>query len=371
MENANDVIIIKRWISTCLNQHHQCNATRGIYLPNRLIDVGSVQPTREPKLVTREEATTAWQHRTPGWYREMNAKPTDISMISFPPYISLSHCWGKRTHLVTKVKTIEERRKAIPLASLDQTYQEAIRITRALGIAYIWTDSLCIIQDSTSDWEKECAAMAWVYTNATLNLAAYVYDPSFRPSWNDRLRGEISYAQNRDDYRSIGLLATRGWVLQERLLTPAVITIGSTDLDWHCRCAEFSFSNPKYNRLEFFSRQVLSSTDAARFTLTQVGNFLARMAKINNNHSLEPLHTVEIVRYGNQDVFIEPKSVYVMWRTLIEHYSKLQLTFESDKLPAIAGLTTLFARFLEDEFLAGIWSSDLPLSLMWRSVGEV
>ena len=322
MENANEVIIIKRWISTCLNQHHQCNATRGIYLPNRLIDVGTVQPTREPKLVTREEATTAWQHRTPGWYREMSAKPTDISMI-FPPYISLSHCWGKRTHLVTKVKTIEERRKAIPLASLDQTYQEAIRITRALGIAYIWIDSLCIIQDSTSDWEKECAAMAWVYTNATLNLATYVYDPSFRPSWNDRLRGEISYAQNRDDYRSIGPLATRGWVLQERLLTPAVITIGSTDLDWHCRCAEFSFSNPKYNRLEFFSRQVLSSTDAARFTLTQVGNFLARMAKINNNHSLGPLHRVDIVRYGNQDVFIEPKLVYVMWRTLVKHYSKL------------------------------------------------
>jgi hypothetical protein len=102
-----------------------------------------------------------------------------------------------------------------------------------------------------------------------------------------------------------------------------------------------------------------------------VGNFLAQMAKIKNNHSLGPLHTIFMVRYGNQDVVVEPKWVYVMWRTLIEHYSKLQLTFESDKLPAVADLTTLFALFLEDEFLAGIWRSDLLLSLMWRSVGEV
>jgi hypothetical protein len=137
MKNADELLVIKRLISTCLNQHHQCNATRGTYLPSRLIDVGSVQPAREPKLVTREEAIIAGQHRTLGWFLEINAKPTDISMISFPPYISLSHYWGKRTHLVTEVKTIEERRKVIPLASLDQTYQEAIRITRALSIAYI------------------------------------------------------------------------------------------------------------------------------------------------------------------------------------------------------------------------------------------
>jgi hypothetical protein len=70
------------------------------------------------------------------------------------------------------------------------------------------------------------------------------------------------------------------------------------------------------------------------------------MVKIKNNHSLGPLHTIFMVRYSNQDVVVEPKWVYVMWRTLI--------TFESDKLPAIVDLTTLFALFLEDEFLAGI-----------------
>jgi hypothetical protein len=38
--------------------------------------------------------------------------------------------------------------------------------------------------------------MAWVYTNATLNLAAYMYDPSFRPSLIDLLHRKINDAQS-------------------------------------------------------------------------------------------------------------------------------------------------------------------------------
>ncbi|KAK1502880.1 hypothetical protein CTAM01_04869 [Colletotrichum tamarilloi] len=39
------------------------------------------------------------------------------------------------------------------MTSLSKTFQDAVLVTRRLGIKYIWIDSLCIIQDSKLDWE--------------------------------------------------------------------------------------------------------------------------------------------------------------------------------------------------------------------------
>jgi hypothetical protein len=62
------------------------------------------------------------------------------------------------------------------LASSAYFFFEAIRVTRTLGHRFLWIDSLCIIQDSTSDWEYEAARMAIVYGNAACNIA-YLFPP--------------------------------------------------------------------------------------------------------------------------------------------------------------------------------------------------
>lgn len=41
-----------------------------------------------------------------------------------------------------------------------------------MHVRYVWIDSLCIIQDSKKDWEKEAAQMALVYSNAYCTIAA-------------------------------------------------------------------------------------------------------------------------------------------------------------------------------------------------------
>jgi hypothetical protein len=61
---------------------------------------------------------------------------------------------------------------SVPLDELPKTFQDAIQITKCLGIRYLWIDSLCIIQDSTQDWGKEAAAMSQVYKNAYWYIAA-------------------------------------------------------------------------------------------------------------------------------------------------------------------------------------------------------
>jgi hypothetical protein len=51
-------------------------------------------------------------------------------------------------------------------------YQDAVIMTRALGLRYLWIDSLCIHQDSAEDWAKEGSQMDKIYKCAWVTLVA-------------------------------------------------------------------------------------------------------------------------------------------------------------------------------------------------------
>ena len=54
------------------------------------------------------------------------------------------------------------------------------------------------------------------------------------------------------------------------------------------------------------------------------------------------------------------------WFNIIHTYSNCQLTYSGDKLVAISGLARIFAsRTRRDEYLAGLWSTDLEKQLCW------
>lgn len=54
------------------------------------------------------------------------------------------------------------------------------------------------------------------------------------------------------------------------------------------------------------------------------------------------------------------------WFDIIHTYSNCQLTYSGDKLVAISGLARIFAsRTRRDEYLAGLWSTDLEKQLCW------
>jgi hypothetical protein len=67
---------------------------------------------------------------------------------------------------------LEDRRLGIPLMELSKTFQDAVQIARSLNVAYIWIDSLCIVQDDPEDWKAEAAKMSRIYQGAMLMVAA-------------------------------------------------------------------------------------------------------------------------------------------------------------------------------------------------------
>ncbi|KAJ0420521.1 hypothetical protein BJY00DRAFT_284012 [Aspergillus carlsbadensis] len=66
---------------------------------------------------------------------------------------------------------LAERLERIPFALLPDTFAQAIRVTRGLGVRYLWIDALCIIQDDLEDWRREAASMCDVYWNTVCRLA--------------------------------------------------------------------------------------------------------------------------------------------------------------------------------------------------------
>jgi hypothetical protein len=166
-------------------------------------------------------------------------------------YICLSHRWKRSNPLTSTNITISTRLSGIDLKDLSPTLQDAVHLARGFNIRYVWVDSLCILQDSTTDWELESAKMGTYYSKCWLTIAAGLDDPEsglFGRRYPEgdgigyyRLKIALSNTQPGDtqteasiyftgldesgwDNRSASLLFTRGWTLQEEALSPRILS---------------------------------------------------------------------------------------------------------------------------------------------------
>jgi hypothetical protein len=62
---------------------------------------------------------------------------------------------------------------------------------------------------------------------------------------------------------------------------------------------------------------------------------------------------------------ISSRELYQCWDSLMNEYGKRSVTFDKDRLPAIAGLARIVGEALQDQYLAGLWKGDLLESLLW------
>ena len=191
-----------------------------IELPARLIDVGSLVGDHDPFL------------------KILDPHEPKIS------YVTLSHCWGSPEGprpLTLTNENISSMKTQIPLASLRGSFADAVKLTKKLGLKYLWIDSLCIIQDSVQDWRTESRKMGGIYANALCNIAAEAAsnckgglflprEPLSRvviivDGCSDGNTTPRSYLLVHEEHARAGLRASplrkRAWVCQERLLVQA------------------------------------------------------------------------------------------------------------------------------------------------------
>ena len=324
------------WFYSCHFMHLSCSKLAKFssnILPTRLIDIGHKSDAHWILRILRED-----------------------NVPSVSSYITLSYRWGPTPKLLLLSSNMDRLRRGISTGALPQTFRDLDTVARRFGIRYIWIDALCIVQDSTKDWEAEAATMRHVYANSACNIvAAASRDPEegmFRLRNAENIRPRIVqsslfvkrptphyiFEKGYWDQQIRGPLHNRGWVFQERFLAPRVLYFGKHQVLWECLCE---------HKCEGFPQGI-------------PGHW--------SDKSVDPLLDLllkkSIERRTQMDVW-----VFNLWNDLVKQYSRCELTKASDKMFAMAGIAKLFRDITGDEYVAGWWKSRLLESLDWRVYG--
>ncbi|KJZ74886.1 hypothetical protein HIM_05795 [Hirsutella minnesotensis 3608] len=325
--------LLAGWVKAC-DSHDRCLRRDGP-MPTRLVDLGALDT----------ETTT---------FRLVESRDVAVDR-----YTALRYCWGRPANYVcTSRATLGERKSTITLRQLPKTFQDAIAVTRKLGVRYIWIDSLCIIQDDERDWEHESARMADVYSNAYLTIAAtgkssssdgLFLGRSARVYFRVPLKEETSYTKGHillcplqagndfklEDYISMRSepLSQRAWAFQERVLSRRVLHFTSTQVFFEC--------------LEGSAFE-----DGLRLS--------RRYCSVWLNQDFDTAFSSRSSGKGEH-----PRA---HWNQLVRQYSSRKLTFPSDKLPALAGVAEVYSKLLDDQYVCGLWRKSMIEGLYWRSL---
>ncbi|KAL6407071.1 hypothetical protein AUP68_09897 [Ilyonectria robusta] len=362
---------IKGWINTCKMTHKICTEADSTVqsLPKRVIVVGN-DSNDDIHLFEHDDST-----------QRINE-----------PYIALSHCWGLSQHLVSKKSTIDGWKRNIPHNALPPTFQDAVSITRKLGIRYVWIDSLCIVQDDKNDWEIEAAKMASIYDGADLVLAAtgsidgdggclfprtpYItifgtgptgkpfetygretsdhgmFGWSGSPEISKRSWNPVSGVQGGEEELAHYPLLSRAWCFQERLLATRILHFTKTEAVFDClTCMEC-----ECGALTQHQDDPLVPPRRIIKTGHKYVDGTSSLA-----HSASP-PTAPLPTFRETKDFAQH---HELWRDLVVQYSQKRITRQTDGLPAVAGLATKWSNNLTGRYLAGIWEWDLLDSLRW------
>ncbi|PMD50967.1 HET-domain-containing protein [Hyaloscypha bicolor E] len=241
-------------------------------------------------------------------------------------YAALSYCWGGEPQpLITSKSNVETLSNNIPTSLLAKTIREAIFVTRQLGLRYIWIDAICIIQDSAADRDVELTRMGEIYEMAAITIVA-----ASAKHCKQGFLQRRSYPWGPTDPYFTGdqPINHRGWTLQEFLLPPRKLIYSATQLMWQCNSAQAELGNSAKKAGDPFS-------------------------SLDQKLDAKTMHDI---RFN--------------WQVLIQNYSSRSLTNKDDMLPGISGIASKFARFLREEYKAGLWYSESDKSnfvqeLLW------
>ena len=280
------------------------------------------------------------------WHSSGRATMSEISH-----YCTLSYQWGTTVH-ASILETSPSNHDIMKLASMPQTFKDAIHIARELDMRFLWIDALCIVQPSAhgdyEDWNEEGPRMGLIYSNASFTIAATcaasAADGFLSIVDDKRLRGAscrvFQYTKDGeakpeflnlqhisfDGVVTASSLNRRGWVTQERLLSRRVVHFTVQGIILECSDTNLYEQQPP-------------------ICVLQHGR------------------TLEVVR----GPLFERDFDESYWIDFITYYSKTEFTDPNDRLIALSSLARLHhqQRSHDDHYCAGLWKNSLVTSLMW------
>ncbi|USP76920.1 HET-domain-containing protein [Curvularia clavata] len=266
---------------------------------------------------------------------------------------------------------MEEYMQALPVERLPKSLKDAIFLTRALGIQYIWIDSLCIIQDCDEDKDREMTRMAKIYKDAVFTISAArarSCDEGFLGVQEQRvsllqdsiklpmncLNGAIgtvlfypSRQLSRHKNRRVPI-DRRAWTYQEQLLSCRVVSFFNDSIEWSCPSWIMCDDGLDNEELGVTDPLYLRSTTPI---LERTGYLSPILYRPPEDRQKYPEYLARL----HKD-----------WWVAVFEYTMGNLTNLNDRLLAIAGIASEFHDITGDVYVAGLWMSDLIRDLQWE-----
>ncbi|KAI0444894.1 heterokaryon incompatibility protein-domain-containing protein [Xylaria telfairii] len=291
---------------------------------------------------------------------EIKEAPDEIKVdVSRSGFAALSYCWGGDQPLSLTKGTHRDLKIGIHIPTLPQTLQDAVWVTRKMDVRYLWIDALCIFQDSDEDKTTELARMATYYSCAILticaaaasrstegflharNLSPYGFGPVRLRLWDSSGEAGNVYVLKEVEPGPEPTV-TRGWTLQESLLSRRILVFAQRQLYW---CCVNSFAGCG-------------------------GEFVGLVGRVAGNRAtlVDDIHPMGSLL----DLPTEKQ-----WKMVVKQYTQRRLGFAADKLLAVSALAESLSRLCSERgqdavYLAGllVQASDLTSwlkQLLWYS----
>ena len=320
----------RQWIEDCKNSHTDCPSSYDTSLPTRVLEV--LQGDGTPNLKLLE------------------------SRGRYGCYMTLSYCWGKDQPAQLTSKNLGKYLDGIEESTLPITIQDFIGIARALNVRFVWVDAYCILQDSVEDKHKEISSMNEVYKSSFLTVIAskatcasdgFVDSrPQMWPFW------DVPFGLTQGNNTVVTLqkspwvkldkepISSRAWTLQERLLSPRILSFlsGQPGLEWRCDSIHESNIGP-------IERPYRHNSDMRLFS------------------SILP-------RTPDPPAPLSQHRLCYRWAEIVQEYSRMTLTDPHDKLSAIGGIAHEFGTILGSAYYAGLWGKFILTQLLWKASGS-
>ena len=375
----------RNWLETCRKTHRKCPKPSG-FVPTRLLELS----------------------KTPGGSVEARLCET-CENIDSEPFVALSYCWGGDQPLKLTTSTRTQLLERIKPEDLPQTLSDAIHITTALRIKYLWIDALCIIQDDEEDKGRELGKMSKIYSCALVTLVASRAEAVQKGFLQDRpignipgfgLRGHLPASEPcvflipRQDFEGMGrsdiskakkasYISQRAWCFQERLLSPRIIDFGAVQTLWWCQESE---DTSRHGRTQWSDGWDKPGPDEDHSSMGIVAKELAcweypeaqrkadveakkkRAGKTSGKARESWYGKIEKQVMGQLAALGISKDAETrssQWARVVERYTLRQLSFYTDRLPAISAMAQVFQSRNKSNYVAGLWADMMPQALLW------
>lgn len=354
-------------IGNCLSNHVSCTTETRAPLPKRVIDVGPNDGSQLPRLYETQREAVA--------------------------YATLTYCWGKSQPLRTKRENLKRMVQSINWQDIPRTIQDAIQITRALDLRYLWVDALCIVQDDEEDWQSQAPQMGAIYSRSFVTISAAEASSSdggiLRPRKFHEITGQIAseeahtvtvfscpspdysqFAVQHSFINSLYPIFSRGWCFQERVLAKRVLHFTSAGIIFECN--EICFENGVWAAIPHQNLYKRSLSSILTRPTSTNGHHSQTMTTHRSRRKVFERFLSIICRTASPPMALNDDNDGIqeaneLWHRLVEQYSAKHLTVARDVLPALSAAAQQTKNWVLGEYLAGVWSGYFLENIIWEA----